>query len=497
MTEADTGVPVSGARVWIVVEGSPLTSAAIPAATSGAEGRFRIHGALPRAANESPWIGAYALGFRPWCERAAPGGAEQAVRLARGASIAGRVVDSEGAGVSDATVTATGRFGDDVARSAKDESEMVFGPRSVPRIGRSRTDAEGRFRIEGLEDGERYLLQASASGYCPALGDAPLEAIGGRDAPAMLHLLRRYVVDAVAVDARTGARIPFASITGRGPSDGVLGPSSPDPSEEIWPSSGGFPGFPSGGESRFWFARVTGGNPGPFWLSARAPGYQDLTVETAPADFPGTCETLRMNAVAGESARVAFRAALGGSSTWTGNLKVTAQRREGGAYGFVLGFERGACPAVVPLPPGTWTFVADGATRATLWWRTAAVLRDVALRADEERTLTLPLAGGRLAVFPQTETDPHVREFTLQVTGGGAGYGSIDTSTLPTSSRMADGDRRGYDFWFPAGTLRVSAWKLGFAFPGPRVDVEIPAGGDRVEWAPTLVRSERLGPWSR
>ena len=64
---------------------------------------------------------------------------ERTVRLARGVAIAGTLLDDQGRPVADADVKA--------------------GRKGVPRwpIGQASTDAEGRFRIEGLEPGEHSL----------------------------------------------------------------------------------------------------------------------------------------------------------------------------------------------------------------------------------------------------------------------------------------------------------------------------------------------------
>ena len=156
-TVADAeGVPVADARVSIDT-GLPLPSAwAAEAsrveASTDSEGRFRLEGIGARPVR----LAARAPGFGRATRDGVEAGAHAELFLFPGAALEGIVVDGEGHPVEGALVQAAGG-----------------GLWSTPPPS-ERTDAEGRFVMAGVEEGE-YVVMAREGGRAPGLGRAVVE----------------------------------------------------------------------------------------------------------------------------------------------------------------------------------------------------------------------------------------------------------------------------------------------------------------------------------
>lgn len=192
VVEVAEGKPVAGARIeggtWL------FTSRA----RTSAEGKFelRVHG-------RAEVVTATAKGF---AKVAIPAGRAQdgvVLRLARGAVVLGRVTSTEGKPVSGATVVA-------VCRSQGEDEEVAS----------ATTDADGRYRIEGLSPGDAQVAVA-APGLVPP-GIAPWtkaveESLRVRleaGAPATRDfVVTRSGAARVRVHDHEGRRVPFPMLT--------------------------------------------------------------------------------------------------------------------------------------------------------------------------------------------------------------------------------------------------------------------------------------------
>jgi RNA polymerase sigma factor (sigma-70 family) len=140
------GSPLGGAELW---SAQPCGGPAVGLGTSDARGRARLDALLPEA---SLWATAGALHCAPRPRvRDLPvdssGHSRAEIRVATlGAGVSGRVLDSLGAPVAGARVTAVAR-GDD-----------AHGQRSLLACEEVRTDADGGFRLDALPAGQVALV---------------------------------------------------------------------------------------------------------------------------------------------------------------------------------------------------------------------------------------------------------------------------------------------------------------------------------------------------
>jgi protocatechuate 3,4-dioxygenase beta subunit len=145
-----TGAPVVGARVtlWGILEDTTRTEDAGTASFRG-------------VASGSHMVKASADGYAPrtrWVEVADRSGVRSThrIELARGAEVAGRVVDAAGHPVAGATV------------AAQDAAALV--PALDPRRDHATTDAAGQFRLPTLASGT-YRFHATHERHAPAASD--------------------------------------------------------------------------------------------------------------------------------------------------------------------------------------------------------------------------------------------------------------------------------------------------------------------------------------
>ncbi len=337
-----SGAAVGGARVAYsreVVRDGPMGQAATEergrgTVTAGSDGRFRVAGlgagrilltattADDRASDEPAEV---LLGI-------AETAADVDVFVAPALAIAGRVVDEAGAPVAGATVMV----------SARGEA------------GGQRTDADGRFRAQGLQVG-RYHLIAEAD---DALASAPVE----------VELVDRSV-DAVTLTVKRGA-----FVTGRVDPAGVAEVFVRPPDEADF-KLGGSPAMMRlelGGGPRTRTApdgsyRLGPFAPGPVRLGARAADGRrgELDVEVPTAGLAGAVITLQARgSIAGR--------VVGGGGAPVPDAVVSLKRRATGpsrtviVNGLDLGADRAPCDSqgrfvIAGLDAGSWELtVLDG-----------------------------------------------------------------------------------------------------------------------------------------
>ena len=155
VADAESGEPIGDAEVTLAGKGG---SAPTRTARSDATGAFKVKG-LPAGKYE---VRAIARGFlrskQPALELPDGGVKDLGIALERGGSISGRVLDDRGKPLSSALVQPSMAFTTDAEWNAASESIAGIGVE---------TDAEGRYRLEGLPPHGAYLIQASAGGFAP------------------------------------------------------------------------------------------------------------------------------------------------------------------------------------------------------------------------------------------------------------------------------------------------------------------------------------------
>lgn len=162
------------------------------------------------------------------------------VTLARGFAVSGRVLDERGAGVPGAAVFATARVVDTTGRGCvywllePDDDALPYEleARWFTDTRRTRTDASGRFQLEGLTHDEEHTLYAVAPGHEGVRG--PTLRQPSRD--LLLHLPTEAVLDVVLRTA-DGAPVPRgAQLTARR----VVGPMHVPSGRPLSPRADGF-----------------------------------------------------------------------------------------------------------------------------------------------------------------------------------------------------------------------------------------------------------------
>ncbi len=214
------------------------------------EGRFALDGVPPGTWDvevasrgyESGRAGSVALE-----EGGVAGGVE--VRLRRGATLAGRVLEAGSARpVADAVVEAEAQGGEPAFLRFGDDGE-----------GGVRTDADGRFEIVGLAPGS-YSVSASHPDFAEA---AETVLLKGQAASVELRLGRGSRLSGVVVSG--GRPVPGASVALAAAGEGFGGPFGP-----------GSQGVTSDDAGRFRFERLT---PGRYTLTATLRGQTSSPVE--------------------------------------------------------------------------------------------------------------------------------------------------------------------------------------------------------------------------
>ncbi len=152
----EAGLPVPGAEVNLrAEEGASLK------ATSGQDGRFEIRHIGPGTCNLAAQAKGYSYAVRPNIEIPAGEAAFDlgTVTLPASAVIAGRVTDARGAAIEGAEISVLPSDMEDFDAEQAMDPDLVWG---VP------TEADGSFRLEGLQRGDRYDLSVERPGFVTA-----------------------------------------------------------------------------------------------------------------------------------------------------------------------------------------------------------------------------------------------------------------------------------------------------------------------------------------
>ncbi|MFY0571790.1 MSCRAMM family protein [Archangium lansingense] len=157
----ETGAPVWGARVWL------LLSNAVPdkRAVTDEQGRFSFKGLKAGKYSLAVWVGEGSLARRLWRDVEVRGTEPVRLRLQleEGLPLSGLVVDDAGRPVPAARVRVR-IWPRQLEPPDPDEEDLC---ESVDRTPVLLTGPDGRFRVEHLKAGQGYWLRASKEGYEP------------------------------------------------------------------------------------------------------------------------------------------------------------------------------------------------------------------------------------------------------------------------------------------------------------------------------------------
>jgi protocatechuate 3,4-dioxygenase beta subunit len=208
VSDAASGAGIAGAEVVVAVpEEVDLHGLERRGRTDG-EGRCRISGLRPDRCDVSVSARGYIGDRFPVQVSGGSGGGETIIlRLEKGASISGRVVDPDGLAIAGAEVR---------IEAPKDPPEPA--PDGIP--GEPlHSDAAGRYAIVGLPAFGLYVLSASAEGYLPASAEGIAVKLG--EARSLDFTLSRGATVSGRVLDSQGASIPGAEVWARGSSGGT------------------------------------------------------------------------------------------------------------------------------------------------------------------------------------------------------------------------------------------------------------------------------------
>ncbi len=215
--------------------------------------------ALPDAPSAAPPFASQTTRDRPPRRARANAGdsAEDSVSVASAESavtaapVTGRVIDETGEPVAGAAVRLC------VARD--DDTEFLVDPMRT--VSEARTDAAGRFSLDGLPSGTKARVEARALGLA-AVGGVAVTA-GGRDVACKLFAL--FDARMQFVDEFTEGAVADVEFQIRG--EGMRWRET-SPWSDPWPADADRQGL---------FRICSGGRAATFTVAARAPGYEPLT----------------------------------------------------------------------------------------------------------------------------------------------------------------------------------------------------------------------------
>ncbi len=209
--DRDTLAPIEGAGIGVEPVGTNAPTAANRWTSSGLDGAFKVVGLVPGQVKVTARAQGYVTG-RPteWTVEAGVGTRGVEIELERGATITGRVLDPDGEPVERVWI-----------------ATRVPGEKIGPRGSSATSDAEGRFELNGLPDGE-HEAKFQVEGYVPAVRRLRVE----RDAaPAELEVVLDRGFE-LRGDVRDAGGQPLAGVRLRA----ILEPSaSPDapPADDV------------------------------------------------------------------------------------------------------------------------------------------------------------------------------------------------------------------------------------------------------------------------
>lgn len=474
VVEEESGAPIPGAFVF-PDRGAWGYTATEAASRTDEEGRFSL-----QVEREVAAVKAAARGFRPGV-RPLPrdGGPEPGLvlRLCRGVSIQGAVVDERGAPLVGATVWASRpRY-----RTAWPSETTTFAGGTERDGDRVETDTTGAFTIEGLEIGVRYEVVAT----CPGFFHAGLfhALVRAPESHLTLRLLRLTLL-AVSVLGDDGEDLtPISGVAIRKPRRFVEVSSAGLYPEED-PRSGA--GYPDSALTFAFAAERLEGVKGPeaeqdlFMISATCTGYVSQTVQVRPSEGHSVLARLTLARVGGGVPRsdldVCIRMADGSPGRGRWLLEIQSPKGEAEAVAVRLA----AGTATVRSPVGRCRVrVRGGLDVENEGFASPSEYREVDVRPEGRVSLAIDIPAVPVVLDVRDSSNRPIDGYDLRVAGGGrASFGPWSWRWHPEKDRSppsADGQPRIY---CSPGRLRVQVNMPDVG--GGEGQIDVVAGGERV-----------------
>ncbi len=460
--------PLAGAFVW------SLSATEQPGGPTGAlactteDGHFAIQ---VRTEGGPVRIGVLAMGYRPAIEAVDPS-EEATVRLTRGSYVEGIVVDEAGVGVTGVRVEAWGVDGDEI-RLPRDgvSSVAAFRRARAPDFGWTTSDAEGRFRINGLSDKGPFRLVPESERFVSPVKPSWPGTVFPREF-VRIELRRLYVYRVRAVDAEDRHLLRSAKLEARGSTglercdDAIQRPSPRETDSDPVPGRGEKTILGGYGSSppkavQFW---------------AAAPGYSSASIMVEPEPWPGTLHVVALARNPGADVRrLPVEARFTNGVGFTGDLLLLVSAQNGWPEFCLARLRDGVSESPLELDAdrGPYDIRAEGAGQAgALWMSAGATSKGVDPRSDP--AIRIALNGGRLRVAIRDDAGEPLRGFTVTVTAPG----SVAIIEPWLWDRKAPGFQASdgtIDLWVRSGRTRLWVRKPGYG--SVKGEVEIPADG--------------------
>jgi hypothetical protein len=473
--DAETGVPIVGARVIAVDVGTERTVAASRAVETDAEGQFELFEFPPAPTH----VQASAAGYLHTLV-AFPRQREDRVEvtLGRGQEVRGKVVDDEERPVSGARVWLHREQNQVAWRDA--HPRVAVG--DVAAGGQAVTDDRGDFHVLGLGPGP-YVVRATKQGWSfPAWEEPPIVEAGQHGVKLRLLPIRTLVIRHFDSQSRTPlhcvmtqvrryretkAAIPITADLGRG--EALLG-AEPE-------------GFDSrNGITRISFAWLDSVSDGPVFQTVycKAPGYEPFQVKvdcSVPGpeivvDAPMKRRTTRLGTL-----KLAVQYDATGLP-FTGRLQLMIDDQTGEGRGLAIrDFRDGAATRPLELPEGQYKIRPMGCGDVGFWWIQAGRWALVSATGGVETRGVLTVSGNPLRLNVVDRLGRTVRGYDLKIFPASGMMGGVRRWDTPGNhvwlQRWAEG-YAGPDVILPPGTAKITVSLAGEG----RSTAEVELSGD-------------------
>lgn len=417
---------IQGAHVHLGAAGSYIPWST--GAKTDANGFFE----LGRPSQSEVRLSITATGYRTWSEGVTRDSKELVVKLQRGASVRGRVLDDTGSPIHGVRVWAFLR-------------ENAFGwphGRQLRLVGRrgdggvATTNASGEFEIRGLDGETTYVIRA-AKRYWTSITEEDVRASPGASR-IELRLVPMAVLKLRVLEAETGRPIKHPTVSmslppGTAPRNRTAYAGlTTDASEDT-------------GTRPFQLLRYRVDEivePLAVRVRIAALGFDAADEQVELVFGEEVVRTVTMAPIEGDTAHeVSVRAAWRGGRPFSGRLELrlgTAGAR--GPHGVALEFVNGVATESLRLPPGSYNALPVGLGPRGIWWEEAGPHQSLTVVAsDSQQIWHIQLEGSVVRLRVVSPDGRELRGYSLAVEapGGHSAYRKhwdINNVRVPASS---------------------------------------------------------------